>query len=237
MSLYVRVLNGFYTHRKTIRLRAAIGDAAFWVPPRLWAYASENQPDGCFRQYSASELAMLVAYTGDAKALLEALLDAGFMDDDPLRIHHWEKHNGYHVSYAERAKRAALARWAKPPSPTPPLKVPDKIVPDPSIASRIASSIEPVAVLLSSLGELYNRKPGQHPTNTEERAAADVVRRQGWESELQSILRWMKATKAEDRKFLPQSVWGIVGEWQKNLDRAHTTKAVPERRFGVRGIL
>ena len=111
MSLYVRVMNNFYTHRKTGRLRATIGEAAFWVPPRLWAYAAENQPDGCFADYTAAELAILIGYTGDAQALLEALLHAGFMDSDPLRVHDWAEHNGYHSTFAERSKKALAARW------------------------------------------------------------------------------------------------------------------------------
>ena len=51
-NLYVKVFTGFYTHRKTLRLRATLGDDAFWVPPRLWAYAVDNQPDGVFENYS-----------------------------------------------------------------------------------------------------------------------------------------------------------------------------------------
>lgn len=125
VSLYVRVMNNFYTHRKTIRLRAAIGDAAFWVPPRLWAYAAENQPDGIFKDYSATEIALLIGYLGDAKALLEALLEARYMDNDPLRVHDWEEHNGYHSTFAKRAKTAAKARWDKDSENTAP-SVPDK---------------------------------------------------------------------------------------------------------------
>jgi len=111
LSLYIRVLNNFYTHRKTGRLRATIGEAAFWVPPRLWAYAAENQPDGCFQDYTAAELAILIGYTGDAQALLQALLQVGFMDVDPLRVHDWAEHNGYHSTFAERAAKGAAARW------------------------------------------------------------------------------------------------------------------------------
>lgn len=113
MSLYIRVLNNFYTHRKTARLRATIGDAAFWVPPRLWAYAAENQPDGCFADYTANELTILIGYTGDAQALLQALLQAGFMDADPLRVHDWAEHNSYHSTFADRAATAAKERWKK----------------------------------------------------------------------------------------------------------------------------
>lgn len=109
MSLFVRLDVGFWTHRKTMRLRALIGDAAFWIPPRLWSYAAQNQPDGDFSAYMPEELAMLVGCSTDPKALLEALQHAGFMDG--MKIHGWADHNGYHEKFAARAKKAAEARW------------------------------------------------------------------------------------------------------------------------------
>lgn len=111
MSLYVRVFTNFYTHRKTARLRLLIGNDAMWVPPRLWAYAAENQPDGNFSSYTADELAMQIGYSGDASRMLQALLEVGLMDADPLRIHDWHQHNGYHKTYSDRAAKAAKARW------------------------------------------------------------------------------------------------------------------------------
>ena len=74
MSLYIRVDLSFWEHRKTIRLRAAIGECALWIPPRLWSYAAKNQPDGDFSDYSDEEIAMLLGYLGKPQALLEALL-------------------------------------------------------------------------------------------------------------------------------------------------------------------
>jgi hypothetical protein len=41
------------------------------------------------------------------------LLKAGFLDSDPLRVHDWQDHNGYHQAFSERAKSAARARWQK----------------------------------------------------------------------------------------------------------------------------
>ena len=113
MSLYVRLQCNFYTHRKTRRLQSKLGNDAIWLPPRLWAFAAENEPDGTFADYTAEELAVSLGYTGDAKAMLQALLQAGFMDADPLRIHNWAEHNGYHKVFAERARNAAKARWQK----------------------------------------------------------------------------------------------------------------------------
>lgn len=112
VSLYVRVMLGFWTHRKTMRLRAKLGNDAFWIPPRLWSYAAENQPDGDFSGYVADELAMLLGYSEDASSMLQALLAAGFLDAD-MKIHGWEEHNGYHRVFATRAKKAAKSRWEK----------------------------------------------------------------------------------------------------------------------------
>lgn len=140
MSLYVRVLNNFYTHRKTLRLKAAIGEDAYWLPPRLWSYAAENQPDGCFKDYSAQELAMLLGYLGDAQAMLKAMLQAGFLESDPLRIHDWDEHNGYHSTFADRAKKAADARWSKTREQKD-KTVPERKGKETSIACRNATSI------------------------------------------------------------------------------------------------
>lgn len=112
MSLYIRVYTSFYSHRKTIRLKSIIGNDAYWIPPRLWAYAANNQPDGKFIGYSPEELSECIGYHGDASSMLQALLQAGFLDED-MSIHDWKDYNGYHTIYAERAKVAAKARWEK----------------------------------------------------------------------------------------------------------------------------
>ena len=111
MSLFVRVYTNFFSHRKTAKLRVLLGDDALWVPIRLWSYAAENQPDGDFSSYAPEEIAVLIGYTKDATRMLQALLDVGLMDKDPLRVHHWAEHNSYHETYAIRAKKAAVARW------------------------------------------------------------------------------------------------------------------------------
>lgn len=106
----MRVNINFYTHVKTLRLKAKIGDAAFWVPPRIWAYAAEHRHNGDLSGHSAQEIAALIAYPGDAKEMLEALLQASFIDPD-MKIHNWEEHNGFHATFSRRAKTAARARW------------------------------------------------------------------------------------------------------------------------------
>lgn len=111
MSLFVRIDVGFWSHRKTLRLRALLGDAALWIPPRLWSYAAQNQPDGDFTAYLPAEIGFLLGYSGDSQAMLQALQQAGFMDG--AKIHGWADHNGFHEKFAARAKKAAKARWDK----------------------------------------------------------------------------------------------------------------------------
>lgn len=122
-NLYVQVKTGFYSHRKTAKLRALLGDDALWIPPRLWAYAAEHQPDGDLSSYESAELANLIGCYKYATSMLQALKDCGYVDEDG-KIHDWEEHNSYHVSYSARAKKAAAARWADK-SPTPPKKSTD----------------------------------------------------------------------------------------------------------------
>ena len=117
-QLYIRVRTGFYTNRKTVKLRSKIGADANWIPPRLWAYAAENQPDGNLSSYKSEEIAELVGCPKYATSILQALKDCGFVDKDGM-IHDWAEHNGYHERFSIRAKTAAQARWSKAP-PTPP---------------------------------------------------------------------------------------------------------------------
>jgi hypothetical protein len=110
MSLYIRVENSFWNHRKTAKLRSILGDDALWIMPRLWSYASENQPDGDFSKYESAELALLIGCPKHSQAMLQAMLQAGFMNAD-MTLHDWDTHNGYHSAYADRAAKGAAARW------------------------------------------------------------------------------------------------------------------------------
>ena len=111
MSLYIRLYTNFFTHRKTAKLRASLNsDDAYWIPPRLWAYAADHQPDGDFSKYDSGELATLLGCPQYAKALLQALKDEGFVTPEGY-IHDWEEHEGYHQVFSDRAKTAADARW------------------------------------------------------------------------------------------------------------------------------
>lgn len=111
-NLYNRVYTSFYSHRKTAKLRAKIGDDAFWVPPKIWAYAAENQPDGNLSGYSSEELCMLIGCSKHCSSILQMLKECGFIDQDGM-IHDWQEHNEFHVKAKARAEKAAEIRWKK----------------------------------------------------------------------------------------------------------------------------
>jgi hypothetical protein len=113
-----------------------LGDDAFWIPPRLWAYAADNQPDGDFSDYTDDEIASLIGYSKDASSMLQALLRSGFMDRDQ-KLHDWAEYNGFHKTFKARAKTAAVARWRKEKRKSTEEKRGEEASIPPSIASSI----------------------------------------------------------------------------------------------------
>jgi len=113
MSLFTRVLCTYWSHPKTARLRQMLGNDALWIPIRLWSFAADHRPSGVLEGLSAADLSSAIGYGGSPRKLLRALIQTGFLDEKPLQIHNWGKHNWYHSAYNERAKKAAAARWEK----------------------------------------------------------------------------------------------------------------------------
>lgn len=88
------------TNRKTMRLKRllkiktpqAIGHMCM-----LWLWAIDNAPDGDLSPFGADEIAEAGGYTGkDPHAFVDALVGAGFVDDDgtSLMIHEWYDYVG-----------------------------------------------------------------------------------------------------------------------------------------------
>ena len=161
MSLYIRLSTNFFSHRKTQRLRAALKSSdAYWIPTRLWTYAAEHQPNGDFSGYTSEELAMLIGCDKYATSMLQALKDCGFVNENGT-LHNWEKHNSYHTTYSERAKKAAKARWSKSPSPNPPTEKTGKerIGKETSIATSMLQASEGGEIPALNMCQEYASNP------------------------------------------------------------------------------
>lgn len=246
MSLFIRVDCSFYRHRKTIRLRSLIGDDAFWVPPALWAYAAEHQPDGDFKEFSDKELAISIGYTKDAQAMLQALLQACFLDPD-MKIHDWAEHNGYHLSHKQKAQKAAIARWEKERSKERE-NLEEKRGEESARARRSASSIAPsiakdcfklaasqlqaserdqIVTLRSRLNVLFKRNGESRWGCEEEQLLVDLSQRNECLTELKEIEGFFARGT-----YRPQKLLSLLRDWTGALDRARNWEENSKRNDG-----
>lgn len=214
MSLFIRVDCSFFHHRKTNRLRALIENDALWVPPALWAFAAEYQPDGDFKDYSDKELAISIGYTGNAQALLQALLQAGFLDKNK-KIHDWAIHNEYHTSHSEKARKAAVARWEKER-----IKKESKRREERGSASSIAPSITEHRIstfdkLKEMLSAEYKRPNPLSWKQTLAEQVLELSKRPTVFEELSQLQAFRKTAQ-----FFPESIDALVERWDQTLDRS-----------------
>ena len=108
---YICVSCGFFSHRKTLRLVSMIGERAFFIPPRLWAYAAMNQRNGNFSDYTATDYELILGLpTGDGEQVSKALREVKFITDKG-RIHDWKFWNKFFTTSPERFKKAARERY------------------------------------------------------------------------------------------------------------------------------
>lgn len=104
----------FFAEARTIKLRREIGEAAYWVPVRLWAFAASQDGSGNLSAYQPVELAEALHYQGDAEKLLKAL-KPDFLDRRG-RVVGWTELFALAASRKLSSQKAAAARWA--PKPT-----------------------------------------------------------------------------------------------------------------------
>lgn len=100
---------------KAMRLKARLGPEADCYPIRLWCYMAKRHWDGELRGYREEEVEMLVGWRGDNGALLEAMLEVGFLDriEGGFRVHDFTEWNAHLEVFHERAKHAANVKWDK----------------------------------------------------------------------------------------------------------------------------
>lgn len=104
----------YFDHPKTRRLVHLLGKGSEVLPIRLWVYCARfHTRDGRLTGYSAQEIETGVAWWGRPGAALHALVESGFLDrvEDGFQVHDWLDHAKHLVSYKDRAKKAAAARW------------------------------------------------------------------------------------------------------------------------------
>lgn len=112
----VRLSVGLSTHHKTRKLKRRLGAAGCWSLVVLFLWTGAQRWDGTLHGMSDEDIELAADWDGEPGALVDALLEVGFLDGEPGRrvIHDWQEHNPYAASKGQRiekGKKAASARW------------------------------------------------------------------------------------------------------------------------------
>jgi hypothetical protein len=83
------------THRLMARLKTSRSETVGHLN-LFWWWCLDYAPDGSLAGFSAEEVAIAMEWDGDAAALLDALIFAGFIDatDAGLVVHDWDEYGG-----------------------------------------------------------------------------------------------------------------------------------------------
>ena len=228
-------MTGFYSHRKTAKLRSFFGNDAFWIPPRLWAYAAEHQPDGNLADYTSEVLADVLGCSKYANTMLEALKKCGFVDESGM-IHDWNQHNGYHEKFAERAKKAAAARWSKEKSPAPLKEIHGKRKEERGVSIAQAMLTDACSITAEQIYKEY-------PLKASKPAALKAIAKAMTKIEPATLLELTKAyavRRAGDLSYMPYPATWFNAErynddpstWERNENQNGKPKLVPDHENG-----
>lgn len=105
---WIELHQAVWTHRKTFELASRLDlDETYAAAHviRLWTWALDNAPEGILAGLSDRAIAFGAGWRGDVKAFVEALVGAGWLDED-RKIHDWDE---YALKLIER-KRANAER-------------------------------------------------------------------------------------------------------------------------------
>ena len=84
--------------------------AAIGILHCLWWWALDYAQDGDLTKFSDRQIAKGCGWNDDARLLVGALIDAGFVDKKPRRIHDWEVYAGKLLERRER-DRLRVKSW------------------------------------------------------------------------------------------------------------------------------
>jgi hypothetical protein len=184
--MYLNLDPDYFTHLKTKRLLARLGNGADILPIRLWAHCAKHHPmDGLMNGYTESEIEAILGWWGESGQCCKALVDVGFLDgvQEGFQARGWLEHQGHIKSFSERSRIANEARWGKirnpsgtpkppnrSPSGNPPnLTIPNLTIPnqsEPTTKRAVALVVEVPDDLKAYSGSIdewlaYKREKGQ----------------------------------------------------------------------------
>lgn len=118
MNKDIRVVIGFFDHRKTRKLISKFGLEAAWGLLRLWVFAAVSRPDGFLSNMSDEDIAMECHMEGKCTpSELVAYLksdDCKWIDDteNGAYLHDWHIHNPWAAKAEDRSDKSRFLRLA-----------------------------------------------------------------------------------------------------------------------------
>ena len=95
---WIEVHQALVGHRKIKKLKRALKikePQAIGHMTMLWLWCIDNAPDGDLDALEPEDIAEAVEWTGDPQKFLDALIDAGFVDQgESLLVHDWAEYTG-----------------------------------------------------------------------------------------------------------------------------------------------
>jgi len=114
---WIKVHSDLIDHPKALALAHRLGDSRAWsYVVAVWFHLARYNPEGWIRDTEDAQRALEAAarWSGDAGALVSALVEVGFMERKRGRIvaHGWDDHQGAHVEKRarDRERQAAIRR-------------------------------------------------------------------------------------------------------------------------------
>lgn len=141
-------LRGTLTHRKTRRLAAALKiplPFALGILETLWHVTAERAPTGAIgASMTDQDIADEMYWDGDAKELIEALVQSGWIDrcsTNRLVIHDWSKHADQSVRRKVARRRETMVSHVQPclAMPSTPGPEPEPGIPPTPFGGDVAS--------------------------------------------------------------------------------------------------
>ncbi len=114
MNTDIRLSTTFFSHRKTKKLRRALGDHGVLCLVNLWTRVALDKPCGHLVGWLDDDIEIEAGFEGDPGVFVRTIVDVGFLDKgECYSLHNWETRQSWVVNSQERSDKARLIRMAK----------------------------------------------------------------------------------------------------------------------------
>lgn len=157
--------------------------------------------------------------------MFEVVLSDGRLSHDRLEQER-TKQKHWRAKSSKGGKRSAEARKGGSTTLQPPLQpkgnTPSSVsVLQTSVSTENNGACLTVPVLLQELGGIYSRPLDQWPTDVEQRAALELLKRPKFSEEKLVVLEFSRRIAPEDRRFeFPKTLSRLLESWSETLDKA-----------------